>query len=222
VKAQASQVGEAGDTAPGPPGVPGSAAGETAAHARIVRRLSSPAALWIAGLWALAEAALMVIVPDAWLGLVGLFAPRRVPAALAAIAAGAVVGAALLVGLTVLAPSGTTALLDALPGISVGDLERVRGELAADGLAAFVAGPIQGLPLKLYVHEATLAGLAGPLLFVFVVLNRLVRVGVFGLVLAIAGLVARPAVARWPRTVAIVYTIAWVIFYAAYFASRPG
>jgi hypothetical protein len=190
------------------------------AHTTVVRWLSSSASLWIAGLWGMAEAALLFIVPDVWLGLVALFVPRRAPHTLAAIAVGAVVGATLLVGLTALAPSGVTSLLERLPGIGPDDLPAVRAELVAHGLGAFLNGPLQGLPVKLYVHEAALLGLAGPALVGFVVLNRIIRIGLVGLVAAVVGTAGRPLIARFPRLTVTVYLASWAVFYAAYFASR--
>ena len=47
------------------------------AYASIVGFVSSRAALWVGAGWGFAEASLFFIVPDAWLGLVALFAPRR-------------------------------------------------------------------------------------------------------------------------------------------------
>ena len=83
---------------------------------RIHALVSSPAALWVAAGWGLAEAALFFIVPDVWLGFVSLYAPRRMVVTLLATVAGALVGATLLFLATpVLGPSLGRLLTD-LPG----------------------------------------------------------------------------------------------------------
>ena len=170
----------------------------------------------------MAEASLFFVVPDLWLGLVALFAPRRVGWALVAIALGAVVGAALLTGLSLANPSGVSDLIGSLPGIAPADLSRARDELESSGLVAFLNGPVQGLPVKVYVHEASELGLSTPLTLVFTALNRIERIGLFGLVMALVGLAARGLLLRFPRTAVAGYVVAWIIFYVGYWSARPG
>jgi len=183
--------------------------------------LSTPAAVRVAGVWAFAEAILWFIVPDVWIGLVGLFAPRRVPVSVAAIILGAMAGAAVLAVLTTVAPAGVGGLLTGIPGIRPDDLATVRSELESQGLPAFLGGAFQGNPVKLYVHEATLLGF-GPPAILFVALNRVVRVGLFGLVMAAIGIIARRLIRRIPRVALATYVGSWTVFYVAYFAMRAG
>lgn len=187
-----------------------------------MRWLSSRPALWVAAAWGLAEASFFFIVPDFWLGLVALFAPRRAFRTLGAIAIGAVAGAALLALAATMAPGGVADLLNRLPGIAPADLAQARGELEAQGVIAFLNAPLQGLPVKIYVHEATQLGLPAPLILVFTALNRIERIGLFGLVMVLVGLAARRVAVRFPRTIGVGYLAAWAIFYAAYWSGRPG
>src|SRR3990170_6341373 len=55
-----------------------------------------PRVLAVGAIWAAAEALLFVVVPDVWVGLVAIRAPRRAAATLASIVLGAAAGAALL------------------------------------------------------------------------------------------------------------------------------
>lgn len=213
-------------TAAGRPGVPGRprvpGPDDGAAREAIVRFVSSTRALWLAGLWGVAEASLFFVVPDVWLGFVALYAPRRSIATLAAIAVGAVVGAALLYVGTLVAGEQLAGILAGLPGIRPADLGQAGRELAAQGLPAFLNGPLQGLQVKLYVHQAVLQGIALPGVLAFVALNRIERIGIFGLVMLLVGRAGRPIVARWPRGVAAVYAAGWAIFYAWFWFVRPA
>ena len=184
--------------------------------------LSSRPALFVAGLWALAEASFFFIVPDAFLGLVALFAPRRVVVTLASIVGGAVIGAGLLVVVSTVAPIGVADFLDRLPGVAQTDLAEARSHLETEGFVAFLSSPFQGVPVKVYVHEATQLDLPAPLTLGFTALNRVERIGLFGLVLAILGLVGGGLIARFPRAVAVAYFATWAAFYAAFWSARPG
>ncbi|HET9521580.1 MAG TPA: hypothetical protein VFO73_11075 [Candidatus Limnocylindrales bacterium] len=188
----------------------------------LVRWFSSTTALWVVGVWAMAEASLFFVVPDLWLGLVALFAPRRVGWALVAIALGAIVGAVVLTALTVANPSGLSDLIGSLPGTAPADLARARDELDSGGLVAFLNGPVQGLPVKVYIHEASQLGLSTPFTLVFTALNRIERIGLFGLVMALVGFAARGLMLRFPRTAVAGYLVAWIIFYVGYWSARPG
>jgi len=201
---------------------PADAGADAPAYARIRRAVSSPAALAVAFFWGVGEATVLFVVPDLWLGFVSLYAPRRFLVTLVAVVAGGVTGAALLFLATPALGEGLSQLLSSLPGTGPDDLARVRAELVAQGGAAFLNGPVQGLPVRLYVHAAALDGLDLPTVLAGTAVNRLTRIGFFGLTLAALGLVARPLIARRPRAVAVVYLVAWVIFYAWFWSARPA
>jgi len=55
-----------------------------------------------------------------------------------------------------------------------------------------------------------------------VALNRVVRVGLFGLVMAAIGIIARRLIRRIPRVALATYVGSWTVFYVAYFAMRAG
>lgn len=185
-------------------------------YASMVRRLSSPAALWVAAVWSFAEATVFFIVPDVWLGFVALYAPRRMLVTLAAIVAGSLAGAVVLYLATLALGEGLSATILALPGIAAGDLDQARAELAGQGAAAFLNGILQALPVKVYIHGAALDGIGLPEVVAFTGVNRVERMLVLGLVLALVGWVARPMVSRWPRAAAALYALAWIIFYAGF------
>jgi hypothetical protein len=190
------------------------------AYASVVGLVSSRAALWLAAAWGFAEASLFFIVPDAWLGFVALFAPRRMPVTLAAVLAGAAAGAVCLYLATLLWTDELTSLILALPAVAPADLEQARAQLADDGAGAILPAVVEGRAVKLYVHGAALDGTGAAEVVLFTVLNRLVRLLVFGSVMAALGWAARAVIARWPRTVAALYVVAWIAFYAVYIATH--
>jgi hypothetical protein len=195
------------------------ASSQAPAYAATVRRVSSRAALWVGAGWAFAEASLFFVVPDVWLGFVALYAPRRMPGTLVAITIGAALGAAGLFFATLILGDGLSNLITAVPGIDQADLEQARIELADQGVIAFLNGILAALPVKLYIHASALLGIGLVDVVVFTMINRIERLLVFGLLMALVGWLGRPAIARWPRAAAFTYVLAWVIFYAGFLLS---
>lgn len=189
---------------------------ETPTYDSWVRRLSSLAALWVGAGWGFAEALLFFIVPDVWLGLVALYAPRRTLITLAAIVLGATAGATTLYLATLALGDGLSGVIVALPGITDADLTQARAELADQGAIAFLNGVLQGLPVKVYIHAAALDGIDLAQVIPFTLLNRIERMLLFGLIMAVLGWLGRPVVRRWPRGCLALYGIAWIIFYAGF------
>jgi hypothetical protein len=188
---------------------------------RIGSFFDSWAAVLIGGIWGAAEASFFFVVPDLWLGLVGLLAPRRAGAAFAATIAGAVVGAAVLFGVSRSAGAAVEAYQAALPGLSSDQLTRARTELADHGLGVMVGFPFQGYPLKVGVHEAAQLDVDLSQVAVFAILNRLARVGPFVLLTTVAGTVLTLWIHRREALVVTVYGTAWALFYGWYWLLRP-
>lgn len=189
---------------------------ETPTYDSWVRRLSSLVALWVGAGWGFAEALLFFIVPDVWLGLVALYAPRRTLITLAAIVLGATAGATTLYLVTLALGDGLSGVIVALPGITDADLTQARAELADQGAIAFLNGVLQGLPVKVYIHAAALDGIDLAQVIPFTLLNRIERMLLFGLIMAVLGWLGRPVVRRWPRGCLALYGIAWIIFYTGF------
>lgn len=198
------------------------AAHQAPAYTAMVRRVSSRTSLWVAAGWAVAEASLLFIVPDVWLGFVALYAPRRMPITLVAVTLGAALGAAGLYLATLAFGDQLSSVITALPGIDQGHLAQVHTELADQGPSAFLNGILAALPVKLYVHASALLGIGLADVVAFTMINRIERLLVFGLLMALVGWLGRPAIARWPRMAASVYAAAWVIFYAGFLLSRSA
>lgn len=176
--------------------------------------------LAVGAAWGFAEALFFVIVPDVWVGYVGLFHPRQVGPVLIATIAGALSGTVVLWALSQVAGPTLTDLLVALPGIDTGDLTLARQEIESQGPVAIVLALFQGVPVKVHAHEAALLGLGLPTLLVFVALNRLLRIGVVALAGVLIGQRLGGWIARYRRPALAVYIAGCVLLYAGYFALK--
>lgn len=174
----------------------------------------------VAAAWGLAEATLFVIVPDVWLTALGVRDLRRGLVACGWALAGALAGGALVHAWGAARPDEVVTILDRLPAISTGMLDRVAAQLEAHGAAATFLGPILGTPYKAY---AALAPQAGVGLLPFLLASVPARLVRFVLLVAAARLAARrllPDASGRARLAALLAL--WILFYVCYFAVVPG
>lgn len=169
----------------------------------------------LAALWGFAESTLFFLVPDVLLTWLALTVPRRGLRACYWALGGALAGAAVMVAWAARAPDGVEAALLVVPGISAPLVELVRGQLVAEGLPAVLMGPVQGIPYKVYVVEATVLDLSAWKLLAVSVPARLIR---FLLLTLLAIGIARGPLRRLStRTLRVLHVVAWTVFYVVYF-----
>ena len=175
------------------------------------------AAIATVGVWAVAEALVLPIVPDVGLCLLVLAAPRRAAQLFAAVVVGGVVGTMLLAALSAEAPNLVRAMLLGLPGIDQAMLADANGTLARQGIVGFAQfGP--GAPLKVYTHAWVGQGGEIPGLLVGTILNRLTRIVPTMLVAAAIGWRLRDWLRRRERLTLAAYGAFWLVVYALYLA----
>jgi 1-acyl-sn-glycerol-3-phosphate acyltransferase/membrane protein YqaA with SNARE-associated domain len=123
----------------------------------------SPAGLWIAFAWGVAEALIFPIVPDVPVALMAAAAPSRfLPLATAAVA-GSLAGGAAAYGLGALG-LGSLMLAHA-PLVTQRMTGHALGSLGSAGAAALLGQPWTGIPYKVFAYQASGAGVAaGPFL----------------------------------------------------------
>jgi hypothetical protein len=171
----------------------------------------------VAAAWGAAEATLFFVVPDVWVGLAALAAPRRTLRVVLATVVGAVAGT---VGLYMAGRHGCGATIDRaferLPGVTVSDVALVQSELDSSGVAAFVRAPLRAVPLKLYTRQAQRAGWALPLVLAGATGNRLVRLIPVAAAFALLGHALRGRIEARPGVALTVYGVGWAAFYAWY------
>lgn len=171
----------------------------------------------VAFLWGMGEATLFFIVPDVcltWFAVKNL--KRAFVCSLVALA-GAVIGGMIMYGAGKMYPAETFRILRAIPGIHTDTIAAVADSVDADGIRAVFAGPLCGIPYKIYAAQW---GAIGGGFWMFVLLSFPARFIRFGLSVAAAGavtsLLRRCGVdsAKWgPRAVALF----WTVFYLFYF-----
>ncbi len=167
--------------------------------------------------WGLAEGVVFFIVPDVYIAFAALFAPRAGAVAWLASIAGSVAAVCLVFLLTATYGAGYLALLESLPGISPGMIERASAQLASEGLPYTPLLALGGVPLKVYAALAFSLGLPLALTLVWTVFARIVRIApTFLLVLGVRAVFRRHIDAR-PALWSAVLGLGWVGFYLFYF-----
>jgi hypothetical protein len=173
------------------------------------------------GTWAGAEAIALPVVPDVGLCLLALAAPRPVLKLFLVVIGGALAGTLLLAILAIAAPETIRAMLLALPGIDASTLAEVDLALAGNGIAGFAqVGP--GPPLKAYTVQWLGQGGDLPGLVVGAIINRLTRIGPVVMVAALIGWGLRAWMRQRERLILVAYAVAWIVFYAAYWAGAEA
>lgn len=187
-------------------------------RARITQHWPNGAAF----LWGVAEATLFFIVPDVLLSYIGLTRGVRASALASIVAAfGASLGGALMFLWSVRDPGGAYAAVLAIPAISEPMAAAAHATIESHGwFAATLAGPLSSTPYKLYAVLAPHAGASLPLFFLASVIARLPRFLVVGAGVALIGCWLEPRLGR--RRVLWVFALAWLAFYAAFFALVPS
>lgn len=189
----------------------------TAGQPVVSRRFWSRGPEILAALWGFAEATLFFLVPDVLLTWLALKIPRRGLRACYWALGGSLLGALAMIAWAGRSPGAADAALLAVPGITPALLELVRGQLVADGLPALLMGPVQGVPYKVYVVEATVLGLSPWKLLAVSVPGRLFR---FLLVtLLVIGIARGPLRRLSTRTLRILHVVCWAAFYIVYFVA---
>ena len=172
-------------------------------------------------LWGAAEATLFFIVPDVIISYAGLTRGVRA-GALASLAAavGAAIGGALMFLWSVRDPAAASDAVMAVPAISEPMAANAAEAMMQNWFTALALGPLSSTPFKLYAIIAPHAGATLPLFFLATIAARLPRFLIVG---AAAALIARALEPRFGRARLIwALAIAWLAFYAAFFALVPS
>lgn len=170
-------------------------------------------------LWGTFEATLFFIVPDV---LITWLAARQLRRAM--VAAVFATGGAILGGLLMLAwgrqdPAAALSALDLVPAVNGPMLEQVRADLDRHGLAAMFAGPLLGVPYKIYAVQAGHLHLAAGSFLLVSIPARLIRFVLLALAVAT---VRRFWLPHWPQAqFAAILLAAWTTFYLGFFTLMP-
>jgi hypothetical protein len=176
-------------------------------------RLARHAGFW----WGLAEGVAFFIVPDVYIGAAALFSYRTGIIAWLASIVGSLVAVTIIRLLMIASAAGYLALLDAVPGISVGMMERVGAVVRAGGLPWTPLLVLGGVPLKVYAAVAFASGFSLGAVLLWTVFARLVRIAPTVLVMAAVRWLLRERIDAHPGPWLGALVLFWAIFYVFYF-----
>lgn len=169
-----------------------------------------------AAAWGFAEATLFFVVPDVLLSAIAIRDLRRAFLCCLVAALAAVIGGLIMYEWGAVDPAVAVDTVESLPGIGSHMIERVRAELASQGILAMILGPLSGTPYKVYAVQAAKAGVDEGL---FILMSLPARLPRFLLVSLAAALASRFLQSRgFGRWTYPIWFVAWTGFYALYFA----
>ncbi len=169
----------------------------------------------IAFIWSFLEATVFFIVPDVWLSLVGIKHLKKALIACLVAACAAVLGGALLYGLSVEHFTALSDFFNRIPGISPALQHTVEQQLNTLGFWALFIGPLEGLPYKVYSVYASHLHLS---LAHFLWVSFIARVLRFVAVTLFVHFIAKLLLMKFSQqSVYVVTLIGWIIFYLFYF-----
>jgi membrane protein YqaA with SNARE-associated domain len=173
--------------------------------------------------WGLAEATLFFVVPDVWIGWVGLVARRSALGVVVLTLAGALVGGALTYAVAAATtPARSASILDGVPTVDREAISHVSAEMEADGPRSVVNNPLRiGRPYKLYARAAGVQDESPASFLLWSIPARLVRFLPLTVLVVVAGFALRRWIGARPGIALALYAAVWIAFYAFYVA-RAG
>lgn len=177
--------------------------------------LGSRNGVLVSFLWGFAEGSLFFVVPDVFLSLVAVVAPRRVWRHILSAVLGAICAGILMFGWAAKNPSQAQNVVAKVPFISRQMFDDVRTGYEHHGIFAVFLGPLSGIPYKIYAVEAP--GRFG--LAEFASATAPARAWRFLVVCLFSGAAASLLRRKWkksPTQLARIHGIAWILFYAFY------
>ena len=181
-------------------------------------RVARHAGFW----WGLAEGLFFFIIPDVYISLATLFAPRVGAVAWLFSIAGSVTAIPIIYLLTTILGADYLGFLGRVPGISSSLIAQVGEKVAAEGLpyTPFLASG--GVPLKLYAASAFSVGLSLGSVLVWTVFARIVRIAPTFAVAATIRVVAGRQIDARPGIWVAGVGLFWLVFYVYYFVRMGG
>ncbi len=173
---------------------------------------------WLVGFaWGLAESTFFFIVPDVGVAFIAAMSPRNWWKAALASIVGTLAGAVLLY-LAVEFWLGAHALhlLLWVPGIHPASLALASTRVADHGAGALLPAAFQGIPYKVYATQLTLAGVSLPVLLLWTLPSRALRLVPVAAVAGASGRFLQGSLRRHFGLWVGAYVLSWALFYAWY------
>jgi membrane protein YqaA with SNARE-associated domain len=177
--------------------------------------VSGLAGIFSSFLWGFAEGTLFFVVPDVFLSLVAVIAPRLVWRHILSAVLGAVCAGALMFAWAEGNPAQAHEAVSKVPFIPQRMFDDVKTGYERRGIVTVFVGPLSGIPYKIYAIEAP--GRFG--LAEFSAATAPARAWRFILVCLLFGVIASWLRRKWhntPKQLAAIHGAAWILFYAFY------
>jgi membrane protein YqaA with SNARE-associated domain len=171
--------------------------------------------IFLSFVFGFAEGTLFFVVPDVFLSLVTIVAPRRVWKHILSAVLGAVCAGALMYLWVEKNSAQAREAVSEVPFIPRRMFDEVKTGYERHGIVAVFLGPLSGIPYKIYAIEAP--GRFG--LMEFVAATAPARAWRFILVCLFSGGAAHLLRRKWHKTLkqlALIHAIAWILFYSFY------
>lgn len=181
------------------------------------RFVASPAAQLTAFFWGLAEATVFFIVPDVLLSIISCRSVRASWKAFLYALSGALLGGLVMYGFGKIAPAAAGNLLIHVPGVHPSLIERVHSQITIHPATAVLAGPLMGVPYKIFAVES---GAQHEGLLRFLLVSIPARGFRFALTMLVSGGFVR-LIGPWTKRSASIelmtLSVFWIGFYTFYF-----
>lgn len=176
--------------------------------------------LLLAFVWGVAEATVFFVVPDVLITALALRSRRTALLACVGAVVGALLGGTITYVWGIRDPLGARQFFDLLPAIGPAMMDGVTRDLQQMGALAILAGPMVGVPYKLFAAQAAAAGFSLPLFLLISIPARGMRFVLLALLTNAAASWLRPRVGA--RSVVLIYAVLWTVNYGLYWALTPG
>lgn len=171
----------------------------------------------VAFVWGLAESTVFFIVPDVAVAFIAAMSPRNWWKAAIASIVGTLVGAVVVfVAVQWWLGANALQLLLWIPGIHPADLAIASSRIADHGAGALLPAAFQGIPYKVYATELTLAGVSLPVLLLWTIPSRALRLVPVAAAAGVGGRILQGSLRRHFGIWGGAYVLFWVAFYAWY------
>jgi membrane protein YqaA with SNARE-associated domain len=168
----------------------------------------------VALLWGFAEATLFFIVPDVFITLVATRTIGRSIACMLWVTVGALFGGWVMFMWSAQSPSARHAVLH-VPHVTGQMIETVDQLYAQHGSTALFAGPLSGIPYKVFAVEGP-GRVSMPLFLLVSIPARLERFVITWAIFATAGLLLRSRGRHMTRVMLAGWAVYWLVVYAIY------
>lgn len=174
----------------------------------------------LAFIWGVSEAVVFFVIPDVLITRAALGSLRSALTTTSFALIGALIGGTFSYLWGAADLDGARHVLDWLPAISVGMLDRAQHALATDGMFAALIGSFSGVPYKVFAVHAANAGIP---LTTFVLASIPVRGMRFILLALITRGLVRCVVPNWgDARKHRAWAFAWIVNYAIYWSVMPN